>query len=238
MSVKRKCLSLSEKVEILKIYDEEKLSARALSERFKEKFSAGKTQIAEVIRKKDEILEAWSKNCCDEQKRVKVRKTSSMAVNEAVYAWICAVRNKNVPISGPLIQKTSLEVSTQLNITDFKASNGWLEKFRQRYSISFKTACGESSDVNSETVSEWSKRLPTLCSAYKPSDIFNLDETGLYYRIMPNKTMCLKTEKCVSGKKSKERLTVMLCVNMIGEFEKPLIIGKAKKPIGALRILI
>ena len=31
-------------------------------------------------------------------------------------------------------------------------------------------------------------------------------------------------------KKSKERLTVAFCVNSLGEFETPLVIGKAKKP--------
>ena len=40
----------------------------------------------------------------------------------------------------------------------------------------------------------------------------------------------LEGEKYSSGKKSKERLTVMLCVNMCGEFEKPLVIGKSRKP--------
>ena len=57
--------------------------------------------------------------------------------------------------------------------------------------------------------------------------IFNFDETGLFFRALPTKTMTLKSEKCTGGKISKERLT---CVNMIDEFEKPVIIGKAAKP--------
>jgi len=42
--------------------------------------------------------------------------------------------------------------------------------------------------------------------------------------------MPLKNETCSGGKISKERLTVLLCSNMLGEFERPLIIGKAKCP--------
>lgn len=51
-----------------------------------------------------------------------------------------------------------------------------------------------------------------------------------FFRALPEKTMCLKNEACKGGTIPKERLTVLLYVNMIGEFETPLIIGKTKKP--------
>jgi len=42
--------------------------------------------------------------------------------------------------------------------------------------------------------------------------------------------MSLKGETCHGGKISKEGLTVLLCTNSVGEFEKPVIIGKAENP--------
>ena len=39
---------------------------------------------------------------------------------------------------------------------------------------------------------------------YKACDIFNAEETGLFYKLMPNKTLQLKGEKCHGGKKSKD----------------------------------
>jgi hypothetical protein len=89
--------------------------------------------------------------------------------------------------------------------------------------------CGESKSVDTETVDEWRIKVKQLISSYEPRNIYNADETGLFCKILPNKTLSFKNEICTSGKKSKERLTVMLCVNLIGEFEKPLIIGKSKK---------
>lgn len=65
---------------------------------------------------------------------------------------------------------------------------------------------------------------------YSPEDIWNTDETGLFFRALPNKTLCLKSDPCKGGKISKERLTVMFCVNMVGDREKPLVIGKYAKP--------
>jgi len=50
-------------------------------------------------------------------------------------------------------------------------------------------------------------------------NIFNLDETCLFFHALPDKTMCLIAENCSGGNISKERITVMLCVNMEGDFE-------------------
>ncbi|GBL87092.1 hypothetical protein AVEN_218783-1 [Araneus ventricosus] len=75
-----------------------------------------------------------------------------------------------------------------------------------------------------------------VCSKKKPEksvkryddrDIFNADETGLFYRVLPDKTLY---EKCSGGKISKERLTLLLCYNLLGDFETPVVIGKTKKP--------
>lgn len=67
-------------------------------------------------------------------------------------------------------------------------------------------------------------------SSYEVRNIFNTDETGLFYKVLPNRTLSFKNESCNSGKKSKKKLTFVLCVNLIGEFQKSLIIRKSKKP--------
>ena len=65
---------------------------------------------------------------------------------------------------------------------------------------------------------------------YEPRDIYNMDETGLFYRTLPDRTLSIKGDECKGGKKSKDRITVSLCVNMVGDFEKPLVIGRAAVP--------
>ena len=57
-----------------------------------------------------------------------------------------------------------------------------------------------------------------------------MDETGLFYRLLPNQT--LSTQKKESGtKKSKERVTIGLCANATGTDKlRPILIGKSKKP--------
>jgi hypothetical protein len=50
------------------------------------------------------------------------------------------------------------------------------------------------------------------------------------FRAFPDKTLTMKNDKCFGRKIPKQRLTVVLCSNMLGGFEKPLIIGNARNP--------
>ena len=44
-------------------------------------------------------------------------------------------RALNLPISGPLIQEKALSVAEKLGIANFKASNGWLDRFKTSHNI-------------------------------------------------------------------------------------------------------
>ena len=45
------------------------------------------------------------------------------------------------------------------------------ESFRKRHQIVFNELCGESSDVNSETVEEWVAKLPSIIQGHEPENI-------------------------------------------------------------------
>lgn len=54
-------------------------------------------------------------------------------------------------------------------------------------------------------------------------NIFNLDETGLFFCALPNKTMCLKSGNLSFGKISYEHIIEMLCDNMEDDFQTSLV---------------
>ncbi|GFU72968.1 tigger transposable element-derived protein 6 [Trichonephila clavipes] len=57
-----------------------------------------------------------------------------------------------------------------------------------------------------------------------------MDETGLFFKCLPEKNIYIQKEICHGGKHSKERLTILLAVNMDGsEKITPLVIGKSAK---------
>ena len=80
-----------------------------------------------------------------------------------------------------MLQEEALIVASRLGIKDFKASNGWLGRFKERNNIKQLVVSGESGDVNEETVTAWRERLVTLVRGYSPEDIWNEDETGCFF---------------------------------------------------------
>ena len=86
--------------------------------------------------------------------------------------------------------------------------------------------CGERGSVSSETVDGWKAKLPEILRGNDNQDIFNMDESGLFYRALPDKSFSIKGEQCTGGKRSKKRITVAFCVDAVGEFECPLVIGR------------
>lgn len=60
---------------------------------------------------------------------------------------------------------------------------------------------------------------------YSLEDMYNANEMALFYKLMPSKTFGGKW--CPGGKNLKERITVLLCVDLSGMAKlKSLVIGK------------
>ncbi|KAJ8887210.1 hypothetical protein PR048_013425 [Dryococelus australis] len=63
---------------------------------------------------------------------------------------------------------------------------------------------------------------PAMCSMVMKLDFF--------FRAIPTRTLIERKEKCVGGKKAKDRISVFIYGNIVGDFEKPSVVGKAANP--------
>lgn len=215
-------LPLLKKVELIKDYDR-KFSQRDLA--IKYKISTG--AVCNILKRKQEYLNDFESNQCHEIRR-KIKNNLRKKIDEETYSWFVAQRAKNITLSGPTLQEKARQIAAEFgNNATFKASNGWFEKFKFRHNISYRAICGESASVNPVTTSEWKNCLPLIIDGYDRSNIFNADETGLFFKALPEKSFVLKKEDCKGGKRSKERFTILLCTNWSGDEKlKPLVIGK------------
>ena len=140
----------------------------------------------------------------------------------------CGVQN--FPVTGPMLQAKAAEIASSLQIEKFSASNGWLEAFERRNNINFRALCGEFANVDKEAAYDWKRHLAALVEGYAIEDQFNAEETDVFYRYLPRKSMVFKGESCKDGKSAKERLSIMLCYSATGEKLKPRVIGNATRP--------
>ena len=88
-------------------------------------------------------------------KRRRLRTGAHEALDAAVFKWFFNMRIQNVPLSGGIIQEKASIYAKELNIENFRASDGWLRRWKERRNITFKTISGESNSVTSETVIGW-----------------------------------------------------------------------------------
>ena len=224
-SRKRNELTLKQRVEVI---DYHKKNPLAGTRKLAEIFSCGRTQVQLILKKKDEIQAEFEANAPESRKRH--RGTQFDEVNEVVYKWYTLARQRNVPVSGPMLQEEARYIAEKLGYGNFKASNGWLESFKSRHNLKQLTVSGEAADVAEETIEAWQERLKVLLKGYKAEDIWNEDETGCFYRALPEKTLSERKKECRGGKKSKERITVAFFANAAGGMELPVVIGKSTKP--------
>ncbi|THU82995.1 DDE-domain-containing protein [Dendrothele bispora CBS 962.96] len=107
----------------------------------------------------------------------------------------------------------------------------WMNLCTERNGLRKLRRHGEGGSVNPVAVERERKRIQELIKKYRYhlKDIFNMDETGLFYVMSPDTGLANQAHSGVKG--SKVRLTYALTANADGsEKLPPLIIGKAHKP--------
>lgn len=225
---KRNQISIDVKCKILAEIDKNTVSKSEIAR----KFGIQKSTLFTILKNRDKTLAANEAGVS--KSRVRAREGKFPLLEKALVEWLQLMRSSNTPIDGNFLKEKAKTFAEKMDIeVDFKASNGWFEKFKDRHGLSFKKLCGESADVDLGCVNGWRQgQLKRLVEKYQPNDIFNADETGLYYKLFPDKSLVFKGEgNGHGGKRSKQRLTALLAANMTGTEKLPLlIIGKSANP--------
>ncbi|CAG9831435.1 unnamed protein product [Diabrotica balteata] len=114
----------------------------------------------------------------------------------------------------------------------FNASSGWLHRFKKRHGIHELTIQGEKLSADGEAMVELCYKLEAIITEnnLQLSQIYNAEETGLYWQAIPKKTLVAGNEMSTPGyKKCKNRIIVLCCANASGSHKLKLtVIGKSK----------
>ncbi|KAG7169142.1 Tigger transposable element-derived protein 1-like 38, partial [Homarus americanus] len=128
-------------------------------------------------------------------------------------------------------------VSRKMGITEpkpFNASSGWLQRFKKRNKITNINIGGEETSADRVAAREFPPFLREIMEEgqYTDDQVFNMDESGLFWKKLPSKTFVVKNASKIRGQKlQKERITVLFTTNASGTCKLKLsVIHTARKP--------
>ena len=112
---------------------------------------------------------------------------------------------------------------------DFKASNGWLDHFKKRFGLRQTRIVGKAGDVPITTIKAWMERLIEIIQDYSADDIWNMDESGLLFKALPDTGLAkkLKSVKAVRNQKS-DLLWHSLCPRVDSRYGNLLLLERVK----------
>lgn len=219
------CLTIEQKLEILNSLQLKTMKRNELAEKYKCDYST----IVRIVQQEHKIRSVALENGNTSRKRF--RKGNYEELDQAVAIWFRQMRAKNAIISSPMIMEEAKKFAVKLEIPDFEPSNGWLGRWKAKENISFQKFHGEKAAADQSGAAEWIRNvLPALLSDYDPKDVYNADESGLFYRALPRGTFVTYGEKPEGGKMEKDRLTVLFLCNMDGSDKQVFAIGRSKQP--------
>jgi hypothetical protein len=99
---------------------------------------------------------------------------------------------RHVPLSSIIIQEKAVSLYDELKKTELQASNaqpfigskGWFERFKRRANLHSISLQGELASANQEEATKFKSTIVAIIEegGYTPQQVFNVDDTGLYWR--------------------------------------------------------
>ncbi|KAK0065148.1 tigger transposable element-derived protein 4 [Biomphalaria pfeifferi] len=172
----RKDLTLAEKIGFLdKI---KQLPSHTTQRQLVEITGLPKTTVARLMKQENQLRENWARcqgRLGTSQKRKREGKDPD--VEEALAGWFAMVTGQGLRVSGPLLKCKAEEIARNLGHDSFKATEGWLSRWKTRHEIKLRKAHGEKADCASE--GDWkSTKLPEFLEEFSAKDEEEDQESG------------------------------------------------------------
>lgn len=212
-------LSDGQRLEIIqKLNQPEGPSNRKLAEEFK----VDEATIRHIKANADKIQErALSVPVDIRQTTFRAGKTKFADLETIIAEWIDVSRRCNEEIPPAVVRKKALEVAGELEIPEgeFKATISWYNGFCKRQGI------GSATPIDN---------LTEIVAEYDPNNVYTVDETGLFYRLLPRSRVLMLSEDTTTPKgkqRAMERVSLVLCCNATGTERLPVsMISKQDAP--------
>lgn len=229
---KRNVVTLEKKLDALKRVDKGQSIKSICTD-----LDVGRSTLADWIKNRAQI-ESWCTKMASNTGlagRSTMKPAENHKLDDALFYWFTQVREKGSPISGPILQEKAMSLNKEMGgDQNFAASLGWLDRWKKRHGVRQIGICGEKLSADSTEMEFFKGKFLDMVKkeGLTPEQVYNCDETGLNFKLIPRNTLASSSEKNAAGFKiSKERTTLLVAANASGSHKLPLVmIGKAAKP--------
>lgn len=145
------------------------------------------------------------------------------------------VGERHLPISVALLQARARRIAAELGVNGLKGSPHFIQNWAARYRLYNVARWGQGRSANVAGAAAFVAEIRTELEAYPLDRIYNMDETGPFYRRIPNQAYVeagrRRRARGTEAMTAKERVTLVLACNVTGTHTIPAaIIGHAEQP--------
>ena len=159
-------------------------------------------------------------------------------LDEELAEWVLHQRDLQRPVS-TIMLKAKAKVIIGSSYPSFKASSGWAQKLMRRHSLTLRAKTSISQKLPADLEAKLEKFLKQVrgqrkAYEYPAEMILNMDETPLYFDIIPGRTLSSKGKRQIIVRgttATKRHLTVVLTCTASGHMLPPMIIFKGKREL-------
>jgi hypothetical protein len=221
---KRICLTIGQKIEICRLKE---ANPSVKNNELASRYGVGEATISDILKKKEHLLSLQLNDYTASLRRE--RSSKYPEIEQALTIWIDQATDNNRTLSGHIVIAKAAAFAQQLDVNDFKGSQGWFNRFKKRHNVREYFRHGEANSAPLEDLPKHRSDLQELLSGWNLDDVYNCDETALYWKLEPSKT--LARHPVAGTKKPKDRVTVLLTCNATGTSKLiPVFIHKFKDP--------
>lgn len=119
-------------------------------------------------------------------------------IDDKMMTYIQNIEKRNGFLTDEILIKKAENIAKSEKIDYFKFTSGWLWKFKKRHQLKLKNIVGEemtAKRIDTEVIANFQTLIKEKIEKHGAENVYNGDETGIFYKQMPTKTLCTQTRK-------------------------------------------
>ena len=161
-------------------------------------------------------------------------------MEKVLVTWMDQRKRQGLNVTFDNTKKKAMDCYTFLKeketcpVPKFVTSMGWFYKFKTCYGFHTVKRSGEAKSADEDAAASYPDCLRAIIEegGYKLQQVFNMDETGLQWKKMPECSYIMREEKSAPGFKAfKDHFTLLLGANLMGDCKlNPFLVYHAENP--------